>query len=324
MKPLFALLLVLGLCGQAFGAGAIVQENQNSSSGTGTSISTTFSMSVTAGDYIHAIGQVSGTGVTLTFSDSQGNTYTPLDTCNMPTPGNTLADAYAIASSTGTMTVTVSFSSHTYLTIWARELSGVTGVDAHTCAASSGAVTSFSVSASNANQPAIWSAVGSAQNGITAATSGTQDLKGWNFGGGTSYGVSSHQLLSSTGSQTASFSAPSGGMGGVIAIFDTGAVGGPPKQQMLFAGYARGSCLTYLAHSKNGSHKTTRMTNQVVPRIRAGVYGSMWCGISTLSFFMGSPRYLPRRLYTGPSGAARDFTYAPLWQRTVSLEAMAH
>jgi len=77
--------------------------------------SVSFSSNVTAGNAIYIVGfDGSGSGHTLTFSDTQGNTFTTNKQVNLATDGDTVGAACAIAGSSGadTLSMKVNGSAH--------------------------------------------------------------------------------------------------------------------------------------------------------------------------------------------------------------------
>lgn len=204
----------------------IAQERNLTGSTSVTSFALAFVNPVIAQSGIHAISsQETNISYTYTMSDSLVNTYsTPTSAWTTQNGGNGMAHSTVVNAIGGADTVTAGFSGATASpTLWIREISnvGIGAIDGTSITnLSNTSATTASDSATNANQPAFISALGWAPaGGITnvSATSGTQDVaNGW-FGDATS----SHQLISSTGSQSASFSANlASGWVVCMAIFD--------------------------------------------------------------------------------------------------------
>lgn len=199
---------------------SVLQERQTSNGGaTVPSVSLAFSSNLTAGSTLHVVGsQGQASTVTYTFSDTV-NAYTSQEKSYDTGNNQGIGHGTAVNVAAGATTVKVTFSvSSAFTALWIREIGGVgtASLDGHNSADNTGGT--GSVTATNANQPALISAVAVASS-TPAATSGTQDSSGWLFGTVTNFGTSSHQRITTTGSQSASFSSTSG-LCSVIAIFD--------------------------------------------------------------------------------------------------------
>jgi hypothetical protein len=204
---------------------SILQERQNSGNASVSNISIAFSSNLTAGSCVHAIAsQGAGSGTSYAFTDTI-NTYTTPTTSWDATESTGLAQCTAKNVAAGPTTVKVTFGvANASPAIWVREVGGVTtnpvdGSNINNFAAA----TAFSLSATNASQPALVSALMILDSGANtpSATSGTQDVLGWTFGGATSLGVTSHQRVTTAASQTASFSSPGSDTGNIaVTIFD--------------------------------------------------------------------------------------------------------
>lgn len=194
-------------------------------------ISLAFSSSVTAGSAIHAIGTGGNAAAIYSRTYSDGvNTYGNLDAVELSGANQQLDHGAAVNCAAGATTVTYAASITTqFYGIAIREIGGVTAspLDGHNIAATNG-VTTLSVSATNSNQPALWSAVGTAtNNGPPSASTGTQDGSFW-LDAGLNFGTASHSRVTNTASQTAAFVPASGtdNLLSIIAIFDEAAGGG--------------------------------------------------------------------------------------------------
>ncbi|MBS0364919.1 MAG: hypothetical protein JSR67_03735 [Proteobacteria bacterium] len=207
---------------------AVLQERQTSGGGSSvSSVALAFSSNLTAGSALHVVGgQANAVSPAYTFSDNNGGSYTALDSPTWDSANSWgQAHAYSANHAAGATTVTLTFNaSETFVALWIREIGGVTAtpIDGHNNVnAASG--TSASASATNSNQPALWSAV-AVQTPNTAALSagtGTQDIAGWNYTGATNYGLSSHSRVTTAGSQTATFNTATAGKISIsLAIFD--------------------------------------------------------------------------------------------------------
>lgn len=213
-------------------SGSIVQETQTSAGSTSVpSISLAFASNNTAGNAIHVFGLAGNSGRTFTVSDTQGNTYSVLDTNSAVSGGNSICQAVAVNIKGGANTVTVTFSSAAgYPGIWIREIGGVSAspVDGHILNVPNVINTSVSAAATNAAQPGIWSGFAFDSSGGLSATTGTQDVSGWLFGGATNEAISSHGPVSTVGTQTAAFAGTSSSdFLASIVIFDA-ATGSSP------------------------------------------------------------------------------------------------
>lgn len=188
-----------------------------------------FTANVTAGSTLHVFaGQGSNSGVTYTFTDNNGGSYTNLDAQWNATHGQGLCHAIAPNHPGGATTVTVTFSQNVAdCDLIIREIGGVTAspLDGHTIHLDT-ASTTPSASATNANEPAFWSALclnlsGNNQPSSTDGTSGiTLD------GNSGCKGLTSSELVSTDASQTATFSGGSDVYLTAIAIFDAAAPAG--------------------------------------------------------------------------------------------------
>jgi hypothetical protein len=120
------------------------------------------------------------------------------------------------AAGATTVTLTPSVSSQ-WMGMIIREIGGVSASPVDGTNINTGASgTTGSVSATNSNQPALWSGVGySPNNGTVTATTGTSDSMFW--------GRTSHLRVTTAASQAASYSyTTTDGNMCAIAIFDEG------------------------------------------------------------------------------------------------------
>lgn len=204
----------------------ILQEANASSDLNAPSQSAAFPNPVTAGSAIHVVAHwYQPSSNTCTFSDSQGNTYTILDTL-VGTNTEVLVHAYAENVVGGATTVEVAFAqgSAQYPAIWAREIGDVTASPLLAHAIGKAAATSETVSASNASEPAIISAFGFNEAGSSATTPAAtsplvQDATGWNFSASfANLATSAHKVVAATGSQSAGFTASALGDGSLFAL----------------------------------------------------------------------------------------------------------
>lgn len=204
-------------------AGSIIQERDSDAGATPvTSFSLAFTLNVTPGSVLHLVASWGTPANTPTFTTSQGDAVTPLDTVvDEGLNGQAFAHAYVANAIGGATTVTVTFSAlSSFPALWIREIGGVQTLDGHAITYSGGAATSWSVSATNANQPAFWSGIGATGNGpALSAGTGTQDATGWTTNVGA--GVSAHASVVTSASQTFTVnSTVSQGLIAIIAIFD--------------------------------------------------------------------------------------------------------
>lgn len=208
----------------------VLQERQTFSSTTAASVSLAFSNNVTAGNTIHAIGTAahSATAPTMTFSDGV-NTYTTIGSTYDSADQQGLNHAYAPNIAAGATTVKVTFgASYEYNGLWIREIAQVTAspLDGHNEGTSASSQTSFSISATNANQPALISAVGmTSQTGINTATPGSPMIS--DVVGFSSQGESSHLRVTVAGANTIPYTSPAADTINIVAaIFDESVSGG--------------------------------------------------------------------------------------------------
>ena len=111
-----ATLLVFGFRAMPAHA-AITFVQSNGGAGVAGSTGVAFSSNVTVGDYVYAaLFDGNGVGDTLSFSDSQGNSWTNATTTNLNLDGDTMAVACAQVSSTGADTVNFSVGGNSSLT----------------------------------------------------------------------------------------------------------------------------------------------------------------------------------------------------------------
>ncbi len=204
---------------------SVLQEAQATSTTSVNTISVTLPSPVTAGSTLHVIAtQGSGSAVTYSWSDNNGGSFVAtMDSLWDATAGQGIAHSYAANHAAGSTTVTVNFSGSSFsMGIWVREIAGVTTspLNGHTSGQANSA-TALTINPSNASQPALISGLGSAQISQTpTATTGTQDVQGWTYGGAQNFAVSSHQRITTTGSQTVSFgTASADDLLAVAAIF---------------------------------------------------------------------------------------------------------
>lgn len=207
---------------------SVIQDVYNGVQATNTTISATIVPS--AGNLIHAIVYGFATS-TITISDTQSNTYFPLDT-GINFGGFNMSHWYAKNVPGGSVTVTGLFSnSRADRVIVLREIGGVDannpadGNNFSTQATPTTSADAVTVSATNARQPVLISAF-SLRAGFNAAfTVGTGFTVGVN---GTSSGDSNagaymaeSKRITSTGSQSATFTAGNNGnVITLIAMFD--------------------------------------------------------------------------------------------------------
>lgn len=199
-------------------AGRIVQEAQNSSSSPATTIAVTLSSPVTAGSILHVFAHNysgSTTANNLTFTDNQGNSYTPLGNTQTTYGGDidSWSHAYAVNVKGGTTTVTMHTPSGQYIGVWAREIAGVAQASALAGANTISSVTSPVTAANTVSETGFMSALGStsvfglfggAGNTLVPSSPLVQDVEGWSYSGSLSYtAISSHREVSTTGSATA-------------------------------------------------------------------------------------------------------------------------
>lgn len=200
-------------------SGSILQEVQ-ASDGSGTaaaSISVTLTSNATPGSVFHvfASGTSSWSTGNGTFSDGT-NTYVAIGSVTDSNAVQRFTHAY-VANNTTSGKTTITFAppaSTQYLTIWVREIAGVKNQapDGTATTFVSTATTTPSASLSNTSQPAFMSAICSDQNvSQTPSVRGSLSAgaNGWNFGGSTNTTCSGEEALSTTGSQSATFSLPS-------------------------------------------------------------------------------------------------------------------
>lgn len=212
---------------------SVLQERQTSGGASGvTSISLAFSSSVTAGSALHAIaGHDGGVGTTYTFSDG-GNTWPPgvLDHVSSAAAGATLLHQVAEAAAAGPTTITLTFDTgHSFPCLWIREIGDATlagNPDGHN-AVDTESTTSQTISATNANQPALISIVVSNQGGsptvptLDASLTEGPASPGWNFGGAfASTTISGSKRITTTGTQSVTNTiSPASQLFAVMAIF---------------------------------------------------------------------------------------------------------
>jgi hypothetical protein len=99
------LILAAGVLANAQNTPSFVQGNTTGDTSNSTTLS--FSSNVTAGNALYAaVFDGSGSGHTLTFIDSQGNSWTTIASASLATDGDTIAVGCAIAASSGADTVT--------------------------------------------------------------------------------------------------------------------------------------------------------------------------------------------------------------------------
>src|ERR1700761_9743804 len=101
MKSLIAVLICFS-CSAAFAQNTPAYVQSNSTGSASASSTLAFSSNVTAGHALYAaFFDGSGSGHTLTFSDSQGNSWTTIKSANLATDGDTIAVGCAIANTSG-------------------------------------------------------------------------------------------------------------------------------------------------------------------------------------------------------------------------------
>jgi hypothetical protein len=215
---------------------SVLQEAQTSNNeGNHGSIQVTLPNNVANGSALHAFATGLG-NITFTFSDGV-NTWTTLDTQYNSDQGDSAAHGYAPNCASGSTTITVTFSSSiSQVGIWVREIGGaaINPLDGHASAQAATGTTSISVSPSNSNQPSIISALVYDCNSVSgetlSATTGTADISGWTgLVDGTTPGLSSHEILSSTGTQNVGSSVTGNSVCKLMAfaaIFDAPSVAG--------------------------------------------------------------------------------------------------
>lgn len=239
----------------------ILQETNASSGSSAPSQSATFPSPVTEGSALHVIAHwYQPSNDACTFRDSQGNEYTILDTL-LGTNSEVLVHAYAANVAGGATTVEVDFAQGDaqFPAIWAREIgpAGYSPLLGHAIAAA--ASTTESASASNASQPALLSAFGFVEaGGTTPATTSPliQDVSSWNFSGAFgNLGTSAHELVDTTGAQSAEFTTSALGNGSLfslLAIFtaltsltewDVGSAKNPAQQARMLYDDGSAKCM---------------------------------------------------------------------------------
>lgn len=200
---------------------SVLQEGQNSGgSSLVSSISVTLT-GVTAGSFIHVVCANGFNSQTITLSDSNSDTVHVLGTALDGTNVENTTHAWFGPVAAGSITFTGSWAAATgFNAIWVREIGGCSGVQASSNITAAGTTIAATVSA----QPALWSALGANYStGIApTASTGTQDIHGWGFGG-SNLATTSHQRVTATGSVSATFATSTTT---AIAIFTEAAGGG--------------------------------------------------------------------------------------------------
>ncbi len=111
-KLVSAVILAVGAFANAQNTPAFVQDNTTGSSSASTTLS--FSTNVTNGNALYAaVFDGNGVGDILTFTDSQGNSWSTVKAANLATDGDTIAVGCAIAGSSGADTVTFAINGST-------------------------------------------------------------------------------------------------------------------------------------------------------------------------------------------------------------------
>jgi hypothetical protein len=176
-------------------AGAIAQSKDLGSAASAASIALAFPGNNTAGNVLFVAANAGNSGVTLGVSDSQGNTYVPLDTVNDTVDSNSEATWCVTSCNAGANTVTVSVSPSTaFPGIYIAELSGLqnAAADAHkgqqqtTPGTATDAVTSGTVTTTTTDFAIAYS---KQSNGAGALSPGTGFTNDANMGGFAGWGV---------------------------------------------------------------------------------------------------------------------------------------
>lgn len=216
---------------------SVLQERATDVNTSASSLALAFSSNVTAGSAIHVGTATFGaSGVTFTITDNNGGSYTSnLDAINDATNTSSMTHAYAANHAAGATTVTATPSSSNDIHLVIREIGGVgtAPLDGHNKVGP--AASPQTVSATNANQPALWSAIGlqDTSHSTPTTTNGVAGITWANDGSGSDGKVSSKRVTTAA-SQSEIFTSSGDTILAVIAIFDEAAGGDVPTAQIVF------------------------------------------------------------------------------------------
>lgn len=223
---------------------SVAHSLNTANSATGSTLALAFSVSLTAGDTIHAAASsdTSGGATVSSFSDGTNTYGSVLDAQNDATHKQSLAHCVAQNCAAGTPTVTVNFSvSAVNRGLWIKNITGcaTSSLDGHSgnvqLSPGTGTDAVTSGNATNTNQPALISAFCTDtlnQNEVPAAGTGfTSEGAGWNnqYGAGaTNTAIAENKRITTTTAVAATFTAPvNDPYATVMAIFDEFGVGAP-------------------------------------------------------------------------------------------------
>lgn len=208
---------------------AAVLQERTIGAGSTLSLSLAFEADVTDGSAIHVIsGQGSNADVVYSWSDDNGGDYAQLGSSTFDSSQQQgIAHGCALDHAAGATTVTVDFGEAAlFADLIVREIGGVTSdTPVHAESLLSTATTTPSIAATNTTQPALWSAFAyNAGYGAITATDGTSGIS--LDGNSGCDGLTASERVTSTGSQSATFSGPSTSYQLVMAIFAEAGGGG--------------------------------------------------------------------------------------------------
>lgn len=232
---------------------SVAHSLNTANSATGSTLALAFSVSLTAGDTIHAAAgsDTSGGATVSSFSDGTNTYGSVLDAQNDVTHAQSLAHCVAQNCAAGTPTVTVNFSvSAVNRGLWIKNITGcaTASLDGHSgnkqASPGTGTDAITSGTATNTKHPALISAFCTDslnQNAVAAAGTGfTSEGAGWNnqYGAGaTNTAIAENKRITTTSAVAATFTAPgSDPYMAVEAIFDESGAGGGAQPTSYFLG----------------------------------------------------------------------------------------
>lgn len=218
-------------------AASLLQERATSDAATASTLALAFLSNVVSGSAIHVFFSYDhGAGVIDTVTDSQSNSYTLLERVDDTSSGQFVGHYYAVAGSSGALTVTLNtLGGQDYRSILIREIGGVAAspLDGHNgnFQSAPGTGTDACVSGTAANAASgLMSACcynGNVNGPANAGTGFTAGITGWDFALGTGDGVrSEHKSVSATTQQATFTATQSSPHTSLMAMFKDAAGGG--------------------------------------------------------------------------------------------------
>jgi hypothetical protein len=202
---------------------SIIQEIQTFTNASVSSLGLAFGSAVTAGNAVAAGGTDGGaSGVTHSWADNNSGSYSAAARVYDATNNTGLSVAGANNHAAGATTVTMTLSAASaFVGVWIAEAGGVST----TALDGKNAAVALTVSATNANQPAlVWGICMDGTGAGTPVPSGglAGGINGWVFG--TNLGASGNKRVTTAASQSATFTT-NGTLTGIL-IFDEAGGGG--------------------------------------------------------------------------------------------------